>query len=200
MLDLFSLHPATRIIFWIALAIFAFSADPRALVALSLALALILWLQGGSGFFRLLRRIRWILISLLMIYALATQGTPLVPEIGGPTLEGLVSGATQAWRIVLTIALLAVLQGSTSREKMLSGIYTLLLPLKRFGVRVERIAVRLLLTLHYAEEKKTGNWRERIQDAFREKECTRMDLSIILYRFRIRDGVAFLALAAVLML
>lgn len=198
MLDFFYLHPATRILLWIALAMFSFSAHPIALSALSLVLAIFLGLQGWGGFFGLLRRIRWILISLLMIYAFSTPGEPLFPE--GPTLEGLASGAMQAWRIILTVALLAFLQGSTSREKMLSGIYTLLFPLKRFGLEVERIAVRLMLTLHYAEEKRNGDWKALILDAFRENEVPATNLSLSLYRFRMRDGAVFLALAAALML
>lgn len=197
MLDFFSLHPATRILLWVSLAFFSFSADPRGLLALSFLLAVLLWRQqGGNEFFRLLRRIRWILLSLLVIYAFATPGKTIFPE--GPTREGLIAGTTQAWRIVLTIALLAFLQGSTSREKILSGIYTLLLPLKRLGIGVERIAVRLLLTLHYAEEKTGGNWMEKIRHAFGETDCSGTVLSMTLYRFRLRDWVAFLILAAAL--
>jgi len=199
MLDFFALHPATRILLWISLAGYAFVSGPRPLAILSLALAVLLLLQGNRLFFKLLRRIRWILLSLMAIYALETPGKCLFPAMGGPTFEGIVSGGTQAWRIVLTIALLAFLQGSTSREEMLSGIYTLLLPLKRW-FDVERIAVRLLLTLHYAEERRQGDWRERIFDAFRDVEHPLVSLKLPLYHFRMRDGAAFLALVAVLAL
>ena len=197
--DFFALHPATRILLWISLAAYAFVSGPRPLAVLSLVLAVLLLLQGNNLFFRLLRRIRWILLSLLAIYAFETPGEYFFPAMGGPTFEGLVSGGIQAWRIALTIALLAFLQGSTSREEMLSGIYTLLLPLNRW-VDVERIAVRLLLTLHYAEEKGQGDWRERILDAFRDAEYPRTSLKLPLYPFRMRDGAAFLALAAALVL
>lgn len=199
MLDFFALHPATRILLWISLAAYAFVSGPRPLAVLSLVLAILLLLQGNNLFFRLLRRIRWILLSLLAIYAFETPGEYFFPGMGGPTFEGLVSGGIQAWRIVLTIALLAFLQGSTSREEMLSGIYTLLLPLRHW-FDVERIAVRLLLTLHYAEEKRQGDWRERILDAFRDLEHPQVSLKLPLYPFRMRDGAAFLALATVLVL
>ena len=199
MLDFFALHPATRILLWISLAAYAFVSGPRPLAVLSLVLAVLLLLQGNNLFFRLLRRIRWILLSLMVIYAFETPGEYFLPGMGGPTFEGLASGGIQAWRIVLTIALLAFLQRSTSREEMLSGIYTLLLPLSRW-VDVERIAVRLLLTLHYAEEKGKGGWRERILDAFRDAEYPLVSLKLPFYHFRMRDGAAFLALAAVLVL
>lgn len=200
MRDFFSLHPATRVLLWIALAVFAFSSDHRELLLLTAALALPLFFQGFGLFFGMLSRIRWILVSLLTIYAFETPGTALFP-LGdfSPTIEGLVSGATQAWRILIAIALLAILQGATSREQILSGIYTLLQPLKRW-IDVERIAVRLLLTLHYADEKRQGDWRERLLDAFREREYAQVTLRLELHRFRARDGAALLALAAAMML
>lgn len=196
MLDFFSLHPATRILLWVSLVVFAFSAPLRALLVLTAILSVFLALQHNVLFFRLLRRIRWILISLLLIYSFETPGNPLFPS--GPTADGLVSGGMQAWRIILTIGLLAFLQGATSREKMLSGIYTLLLPMKRW-IRVDRIAVRLLLTLHYAEEGSRGDWKERIRDAFHEKEHGQLRFQLPLYQFRMRDWASLFVLAALML-
>ncbi len=197
MSDFFSLHPATRILLWVALAVLTFSARAEMLFFLSLFLSFMLLCQGNRLFFRLLRRIRWILLSLFLIYAFETPGNPVFHA--GPTLEGLVSGTIQAWRIVLTIAFLAFLHATTSREEMLSGIYTLLVPFRRW-MNVERIAVRLLLTLHYAEEGGGGNWKERIRVAFVDKACDRSSFLLPLYSFRMRDGAALLAAASVMML
>lgn len=140
---------------------------------------------------------RWILVSLLVIYAFETPGQSVFSH--GPTWEGLASGSLQTWRIVLTVALLAFLQSSTSREMMLSGIHTLLLPLQRW-VNVERIAVRLLLTLHYAEEKQHGDWRERMNDVFGESGGQDTVMTLPCYRFGMRDWSACLVLAVALML
>ncbi|HQT26964.1 MAG TPA: energy-coupling factor transporter transmembrane component T [Burkholderiales bacterium] len=197
MLDFFSLHPATRILLWVSLVVFTFSTQAEALFFLTLFLAVLLILQRNALFFRLLRRIRWILVSLFFIYAFETPGNPVFHS--GPTMEGLISGGIQAWRIVLTIGFLAFLHAATSREKMLSGIYTLLLPFKRW-IKVERIAVRLLLTLHYAEEGGVGNWRERMKNAFDEKAFDQSCFRLPLYSFRMRDGAALLTLASILML
>ena len=182
---------------WISLAIFSFSAAPLHLAVLSLAIFAMLAFHGGLLFLRLLRRVRWILISLLSIYAFETPGDALFSH--GPTWEGLASGGLQAWRIVLTIALLAILQASTSREMMLSGIHTLLTPLRRW-INVERIAVRLLLTLHYAEEKQHGDWRERMMEVFGERDEPEMVMTLPVYRFGARDLSAMLVLALALML
>ncbi len=194
MLDFFALHPATRILLWMGLAALAFSASWPALSCLTVVLALLLFFQGKTLFFKLLRRIRWILFSLLLIYAFETPGEPLFQF--GPTLDGLLSGLIQGWRIMLTVGLLAFLQETTKREEMLSGLYTLLLPLKRW-IRVDRIAVRLMLTLHYAEEKRRGDWRERMRAAFCEGGSAPVKLILPIYPFRLRDGAACLALAAV---
>ena len=197
MLDFFSLHPATRILIWIGFAAFAFSAPTHALAWMTPFLGLLLAVQKNALFFRMLRRIRWILFSLILIYAFETPGEPVFHS--GPTYEGLVSGATQAWRIALAMGLLAFLQEATGREEMVSGLYTLLLPLRRW-IRADRIAVRLMLTLHYAEEKLEGNWRDRVIAAFREKECSQTAMRLPIYSFRMRDGAAFLALAALFLL
>ena len=197
MRDFFSLHPATRILIWIALAVYSFTAPPPELALLSLILAGALILLRQTLFFRLLRRVRWILISLIVIYGFETPGQALFSY--GPAWEGIASGALQAWRIVLTIALLAVLQGSTSREMMLSGLYSLLSPFQSW-INAERIAVRLLLTLHYAEEKATGDWRERLDAVFVEQNAPPMLMALPVYSFEMRDWAVFIMLAAALML
>ena len=46
---------------------------------------------------------------------------------------------------------LAVLLSYLSRQQLLAGIYVLLLPFKPLGVPVAKFAVRLCLTLQYAE-------------------------------------------------
>lgn len=102
---------------------------------------------------RLVRRTRVLLIALIILYAFATPGTPLIAGWvqWNPTYEGVRAGGLQAWRLLLMISALALLLARMQREQLLAGIYILLLPLKFLGVPVARIAVRLWLTLHYVE-------------------------------------------------
>jgi energy-coupling factor transport system permease protein len=153
-----NLHPAVRIASLLMLAVCAQLLHARGL--LLLLAALLLWLSqlGWRDFRLLLRRARWLLLSLLLIYAFATPGefVPGLPEWLSPTYEGLHSGLLQALRLVIMLAALACLLATGSRETWISGIYALLRPLALFGVSPERFAVRLWLTLHYVENAPSG--------------------------------------------
>ena len=131
---------------------------------------LLVWFKAAK-FPNLLHRTRWILVSLLVIYAFATPGMYVFPQAGSlsPTMEGLRAGALQIWRLTVLLAALALLLRTTDMTSLLSGLYTLMKPLKPIGVNAERIAVRLWLTLRYAETRR-GNaegkaWIERVRDA-----------------------------------
>lgn len=106
-----------------------------------------------------------------MIYAFATPGMYLFPQAGSasPTVEGLQAGTLQIWRLLVLLAALALLLRTTDTASLLSGLYALIKPLKPIGVNVERIAVRLWLTLRYAEMSRgkveTKSWTERVRNA-----------------------------------
>ncbi|HEY7986494.1 MAG TPA: CbiQ family ECF transporter T component [Methylophilaceae bacterium] len=155
----FTLHPVIRIISLILLAIALQMAKWRGLELCFALLLFGLWQQqGGAEFIKLLRRARWLLLSILLIYAFATPGeyVPGMPVSIAPTYEGLRSGALQAMRLITMLAALAWLLAGCTREQLMSGIYTLLLPFKPLGANPERFAVRLWLTLYYVENAPPG--------------------------------------------
>jgi len=147
------LHPTTRLLAWIAFAIAIPWLSIQALLAASVGIAVMVWASGAAGCWRLVRRTRVLLIALIVLYAFATPGAPLIAgwTQWNPTVEGIRAGGLQAWRLLLMISALALLLARMQREQWLAGIYILLLPLKLLGVPVARIAVRLWLTLHYVE-------------------------------------------------
>lgn len=189
MRNFFELHPAVRIVVWIFCASLAFSANAAVLAVLSLCALLF-----PQEFLRLLRRCRWILAALFVVYAYSTPGALLFASWASPTREGLMFAAMQSWRIAATLAALSVLVCSTSRERILSGIYELLRPLALLGVAPEKIALRLALTLHYAET--AGNWRSGMQPLFSSEHYPAYKLRLDLYRLRLRDAVALSLVAA----
>jgi len=159
------LHAATKILLWVMLVIIIQLLQAVSLTALSALLLLLAALTRARDLPVLIRRTRWLLLSLLSIYGFATPGEANFPGLGAlsPTAEGLHAGAMQAWRLMLLLAGLSVLSATTSREDLLNGIYLLLRPFKRIGADPERIALRLWLTLHYAEQVSrlgmSGGWR-----------------------------------------
>lgn len=102
---------------------------------------------------RLLRRTRWLMAVLLLMYAYTLPGTPLWPALGwaSPGLEGLSQGALRVGRLGLMLAGLAVLLASTPRARLVYGLYALAWPLAWLGFDRRAFAVRLGLTLDYVE-------------------------------------------------
>jgi energy-coupling factor transporter transmembrane protein EcfT len=108
---------------------------------------------GLTEFLKLLKRVRYILLCLLIVYAFNTPGEYLPGWYFSvtPTYEGIAAGAEQALRLSLVLAGVAMLLVTTSRDQLVAGLYYLALPLRLFGLDHERFAVRLWLTLYYVE-------------------------------------------------
>ncbi len=163
-------HPAVQILVWALLALVAQRLQPLALLVLSTILfALALRLCAGQ-LLSLLRRTRWILFSLLLIYAYTTPGAAMWAQIGylSPTREGVLDGLLQLGRLLSVLSGLAILLTLLSQAQLISGLYTLAYPLRWLGMSPERIAVRLALTLEYAESAMrdtASDWRSTIHDA-----------------------------------
>jgi len=118
----------------------------------------------------LLRRTRWIIFSLMIIYAFLTPGEALwsMRYLPSPTREGLQDGLMQLSRLICVLAGLSILLTSLSQERLISGLYVLSYPLRYIGLSSERIAVRLALTLQYAEramQETAKDWRSSIERA-----------------------------------
>jgi len=161
------LHPATRILLWVFFAAAVATMGWRGLSTGSLLLAVTLAGLRDRACLTMLRRARWLLISLLLVYGLATPGPELViGELPFPVSRaGLEAGLLQAWRLVAMIAGLALLLALTPVPQLIAGIHAILSPLRTFGVDPERAALRLSLTLEYARalgRPKGQSWRDAL--------------------------------------
>lgn len=116
---------------------------------------------------RLLRRTRWLLLALLLAYALSLPGVPLLPAWGwaSPSMEGLAAGGLRVARLLLLLGGLAVLLASTERTALIHGFYVLARPLDWLGFDRRAFAVRLGLTLDYAEAARGRTWRDVLEQA-----------------------------------
>jgi len=148
-----SLHPATQILIWCVLVTVTQFLPPAGLLASGGMLLVIAFILSRHKFIQLLRRTRWIMFSLWLIYAYTTPGQPVSVLLGAfsPRLEGLQDGLLQLMRLLMALAGLAILLERLHRQQLIAGLYSLFAPLKWLGLSRERLAVRLALTLHYAE-------------------------------------------------
>lgn len=167
-----ALHPASRILIWLAFAFCIPWLRLSELAGIVLLLSLPLLLKHSAQYLKLLRRSRWLLISLILAYAFVTPGEAVIPVLGdySPSRDGLLSGGIQALRLIALLAGLSLLLALSPRDRILAGLYVLLRPFARLGLDVDRIAARIWLTLHYAESPGTGEWKERLQAALQDRE------------------------------
>lgn len=161
-------HPATQILVWVCLAIVVQILPSVFLPAFAGVLLLVAFKMHTQRLFALMRRTRWIFFSLLLVYAFATPGEALWSWDYAPTREGLLDGMLQLGRLVCMLAGLSILLTLLSREQLIGGLYVLVYPVRYLGLSRERIAVRLALTLQYAENAMrdtAGDWRGAIEGA-----------------------------------
>lgn len=196
-------HPTVHILLWILLVLLAQRCQPVWLLALSiLSSAAALWFDSAQ-FLRLLRRTRWIAFSLLCIYAWATPGTALLNALGAlsPTYQGLLDGALQLGRLLCALAGLAVMLSFLTPERLIGGLYTLAWPLRLFGLSRERFAVRLALTLEYAEtamQDTAKDWRTTISRAIEIPDSGAAHIELQRQRYGWMDALLLVAGIAVL--
>jgi energy-coupling factor transport system permease protein len=196
-------HPAVQILIWMLLALLAQHLQPFALLVLTAVLFGLALRLCAKQLLSLLRRTRWILFSLLLIYAYTTPGTALLGQLGvaSPTREGLLDGLLQLGRLVSVLSGLAILLALLSQTQLISGLYSLAYPLRWLGLSRERIAVRLALTLEYAESAMrdtASDWRTTIRDAMQPSTEGTEHIKLQLQPFRIVDVLLLAASAAVL--
>jgi len=97
---------------------------------------------------KMLKRLRWLFLSILVVYLFFTPGILLLPDVlWGPTQEGLIQGLVRIVVLVLIVAAVNVLIGSTGQAEFLSAVSWCLQPLSWLGLSHERLAVRISLTL-----------------------------------------------------
>lgn len=166
------MHVIVKLLYLVLLAFLLISLHVSQLIWLVIALLLVSFSFKQSIFINMLGRIRWLLIVLVIIYIFSTSGEymPLWRLQPRPTYEGLQLGLTQALNIISMLAGLALVLVTTSRSKLIGGIYQVLMPLKCLGFNAEKFAVRIWLTLDYVETRQ----------AFTLKQLKALNLSEIL--------------------
>ncbi len=147
-------HPVLRLVLFIGLCLTAARLSWFALAAMWLGL-IGCGLGLGSGLGRLgilLRRSRWLFVSILVFYLGFTPGEPILPAVSfwSPSVVGVEQGTRRVLVLLVIITAVSLLLRYTPRPALLAGLYGLATPLRWVGVARDRLAVRLLLTLEYA--------------------------------------------------
>jgi energy-coupling factor transporter transmembrane protein EcfT len=145
------LHPAFRIVLLLVLAgmLFRYSLAAMAVVLGLLLLGAAVTGPGMlRGILRALRRIRWLLLSIVVIYLWVAPE----PGIAGrpwylPSWGELDTALRRSGVLVVLVTAVELLRRNTEVPRMAAGVVMLLSPLARLGVDTGVFARRLALTL-----------------------------------------------------
>jgi len=186
-------HPAVQILTWCLLVAILQWLAPAVVLAVTGVILLCAFALAQHKLRQMLRRTRWILLTLMLIYAYATPGQAALDSLGmlSPSYEGLVDGILQLARLLAALAALALLLDRLHRQQLIAGLYSLFAPLRWFGLSRERLAVRLALTLHYAEVVmlRSHSWQDTLRSLFEPHDETTRALELPLYRFGLADAL-----------
>lgn len=187
-------HPAASLLLWACITIIMQSLQAAGLPLAGVPLLIVACTLSSAHFLTLLRRTCWIMLSLLLIYAYTTPGEAVWTWLAqfSPTYEGLLDGLLQLCRLSFALAGLTILLSLLSQQQLISGLYTLAYPLRYVGLSRERVAVRLALTLHYAESAMldtAADWRGSIEHLLTTAEVKQHSIELHTTPFTLRDGL-----------
>lgn len=102
-----------------------------------------------QGLWRMLSRVRWLLVAIVLLYGWFTPGVALVPALGqfSPSVEGMQQGLLRASVLLVIVTAVYLLLVATPRGDLVSGLLWYGRPLRRIGVDDQRFAIRLVLAL-----------------------------------------------------
>jgi energy-coupling factor transport system permease protein len=97
-------------------------------------------------------RLKWLYLSIFIVYGWFTPGEavltlPMVNASYLPTVEGLQAGALRVAVLIAIVSVVAGLLQTIEKDKLVSAIIWLTLPLQRIGLDSQRLALLLVLTL-----------------------------------------------------
>ena len=145
------MHPLIRVV---ALLIFiaGLALARPALLSAGFVLLLLLYLLTGFPalrvLLRMILRLRWLLLAILLVYGWSTPGVSLLPagSVWSPTIEGLSLGLLRILSLLMIVAAVHLLMQVTTRGQLLPAIMQLIKPVTTVTAR-ERLAVRILLSI-----------------------------------------------------
>ncbi|MDP1658286.1 MAG: energy-coupling factor transporter transmembrane component T [Methylotenera sp.] len=148
------MHPFVKILVFIFILLFMSFLSNGLVWLLCLFACLFAAKLQFKDFLRVVKRMRWLFISIFIIYAFGTPGEYVqqFPVILAPTIEGCVLGLLHIAKLLIALATLSLLFSTSSKEQLMTGLYLFLLPLKRLGFNTEQFTARLILTLDYVED------------------------------------------------
>lgn len=183
------MHSGLLLLSWLAAVALVQFVPAGALAGLALACLAIAALLAGARLKRLLRRTRFLLLAIFILFAWFTPGEAIFagwPQ-ASPTREGMVLAAEHLARLVAVVCSVAVLLERLPVDRLVGGLHALCRPLAWIGLPVERVALRLMLVLRYVESSAgdgRGDWRAWLLGDGDMQDCAAVRLTVEPIRLR----------------
>lgn len=124
------------------------------LVVITLSLGFLLY-RGWASLslsLKMLWRLKWLYLSIFITFGWFTPGEALVSSQAIstaylPTTEGLLAGALRVTVLIAIVSMVAGMLQTVEKDKLVSAILWLTMPLKVIGLDSQRFALLLVLTL-----------------------------------------------------
>jgi hypothetical protein len=145
------MHPVIRIISLLVLGTMISFGNPAGVVTAA-GLVIALYFFTSTAYFatawRSIRRLRWLFLSILIIYLWFTPAATGGSEsFWLPSIEGGIQGAVRMLTLIILVLAANLLLRTTTREQIVSALLWLTFPLHVIGFPHERFAVRMTLVL-----------------------------------------------------
>lgn len=176
------LHPSAILLAWLLAVVATPWLDYPGIALLA---AVLLCLPGNlAGWFRQLRRARWLLLTLWLVFAMGVPGEPFADIAWAPTYEGIAEANRHVLRLGLMLGFLAALFACLGRQGLVAGLWGLM----PASEACERLVVRLALVLENAyRPEMQGAWKKMLHGAASPLGGERLELKTVAWRWR--DGV-----------
>ena len=153
------MHPVIRIVTFLVFTLFvAFGGYPQLWFSLAVLVLFRLLVQSTpllwSSSWNMLRRMRWLFLSMLVIYFWFTPGQAVLTSVAdySPTWQGIQMAGYRIGSLIVIVVAVNIVIKSTPKELITSGLLWLLAPLRYAGLPHERLAVRIVLTFNMISE------------------------------------------------
>ena len=158
-------HPAVPLLSWLSVVIALQFLGGAPLLCLLLLTAL---LGGGvrRRWWKLLRRARWLLLTLWLILAYGTPGDAWQALSWAPTEAGIYEATLHAARLVAMLGALAALFDRLPRLQLMAALWAFLRPLGALRIEAERLVVRMALVFDYLDKAPPRqSWRHLLDES-----------------------------------
>lgn len=171
------LHPGAQLLICLALLMAIQAISVPGLVAM-LFVVLVARAKNWRMYSVRIWRMRWLFLSIWLVFAFSTPGEAYQGWLWAPTYEGLGEASLHLLRIVVLLLVLLACLSHLGKKGLQIALWSILAPLQRRGVPSRALVARLALVLEHLEHPGRRHWQDLLfsTDSLAAREVVRLEL------------------------